>query len=117
MRIIQISDIHIDLPEVNPYEIDVRNNFIRVLEETVRLSPDYIVVTGDLCNRGGDIEIYAWIKLQLESTSIPYEVIPGNHDDRQLLDDAFKGVGAISLAGKFAHYVIDEFPVRTAPAS
>ena len=89
MRIIQLSDIHIDLPEENPYDIDVRKNFTDCLAKTKELNPDWLVVTGDLCNRGGDIESYNWIKTCLDNTEIPYEVIPGNHDDSRILMSVF----------------------------
>lgn len=89
MRVVQISDIHIDQPDIQPYEIDVRTNFVKCLSEVVGLNPDWIVVTGDLCNRGGISETYSWIKEQLDRCGIPYEVIPGNHDDTRVLMNVF----------------------------
>ena len=38
-------------------------------------------------------------------------MIPGNHDDRGHLRDAFGTQGAKSMAG-FVQYVVDEWPVR-----
>jgi len=71
------------------YSVDVRANFLKILQEAKLLKPDFLVVTGDLCMHNGSTTIYQWLKKQLDQMNIPYEVISGNHDDPVLLANAF----------------------------
>ncbi len=80
-RLIQITDLHIGQPGENTFGVDVRANFLNVLKEAARLKPDALILTGDLCFDKGDAYIYKWIHQQLTLAGIPFEVIPGNHDD------------------------------------
>ncbi|MEM1215802.1 MAG: metallophosphoesterase, partial [Bacteroidota bacterium] len=48
-----------------------------------------LVITGDLCYDVGKAEIYTWIREVLDEQPLPYYVIPGNHDDTELLVTAF----------------------------
>ena len=50
--------------------------------------PDLVVLTGDLVDEGRPEE-YAMLRKILVALPIPYLVIPGNHDDRDNLRDAF----------------------------
>jgi len=49
-----------------------------------------LVISGDLCYRDGDENIYQWIKEVVDKTQIPYSVISGNHDDSNLLAKTFE---------------------------
>lgn len=89
MRIIQLTDLHVDLEGDNTFGIDIRGNFIDLLQEVVRLAPDHLVISGDLCINEGISSIYKWIKAQLEILDIPYDIIPGNHDDVQMMAEIF----------------------------
>ena len=89
MKIVQVTDLHIDRENESPYEIDVRRNFKRVLNAIRRLKPGHIVVSGDLCYNVGETEIYDWIKGQLDRIKIPYDIIAGNHDDSKMMAEAF----------------------------
>ena len=89
MKIIQLTDLHVDLEGENTFGIDIRSNFIDLLQEVVRLSPDHLVISGDLCLKDGVESIYQWIKSQLEILDIPYDIIPGNHDDIKILSEVF----------------------------
>lgn len=89
MRIIQLTDLHVGEAGELGYDVDVRANFLKILQATRQLKPDRIVVTGDLCMNTGSSSVYEWLKGHLDSTGIPYEVISGNHDDPALLAGAF----------------------------
>ena len=89
MRIIQITDLHVGKEGEETRGIDVRDNFLRIKEEIIRLRPDHLVISGDLCFRSGDKEVYNWIRSHLDSLPIPYDLISGNHDDPVLLAEAF----------------------------
>jgi 3',5'-cyclic AMP phosphodiesterase CpdA len=75
--IAQISDIHVENEGTFPYGVDVRKNFLAVLSAVVDESPQLIVLTGDLCYKTVDPDIYAWVRTRLESAGIPYIVLPG----------------------------------------
>ncbi len=90
MKIIQLTDLHVELKEEAPFGIDVRKNFHQILEAAQQLAPDHLVITGDLCYREGDVAIYRWIKKHLDQCGIPYDIIAGNHDDSALLAKTFE---------------------------
>lgn len=90
MKIAQITDLHIGLEGQETFNIDVRDNFLLILGEVVYSQPDLIVLTGDLCFDQGEVEIYHWIKEKLDNTDIPYLVLPGNHDNPQMMMEIFE---------------------------
>ncbi len=89
ITIAQITDIHIGKVDESPNGMDVRSNFLRVLEEVRKSDADYVVVSGDLCYDVGEVDIYQWIKGQLEGLEMPYFVIAGNHDDSRMIAEVF----------------------------
>jgi len=90
MRIIQITDLHINSKDDLVNGVDTRGNFINVLKRIKNLTFDFVVITGDLSFFNGDLEVYNWIKKQLNEFGIhEYFVIGGNHDDAELLAKAF----------------------------
>lgn len=89
MKICLITDLHIDLFGERPNGLDTRWQFIRTIQKIKEKSYDLMIVAGDLCHKTGVKEIYDWIRLQLDETSIPYHVISGNHDASVLLADSF----------------------------
>ena len=90
MRIVQLTDLHVGLEGEDTYGVDVRQNFLQILEKVKAETPDLLVISGDLCYHQGDAQIYEWIKGHLDQIDIPYEVMSGNHDDPQLLAKAFQ---------------------------
>ncbi len=90
MKIIQITDLHIDVEGESPFDIDVRQNFLKIIHKVQTLEPQHLVISGDLCYREGDESIYQWIKKVVDATGIPYSVIAGNHDDSSLLAKVFQ---------------------------
>ena len=89
MKICLITDLHIDLPGERPNGLDTRLQFIRTIQKIKEKTYDLVIVAGDLCHKTGVKEIYDWIRLHLDETSIPYQVISGNHDSSALLADSF----------------------------
>jgi len=90
MKIAQITDLHIDLDGQYPFNIDVRKNFLDILELAVKESPDHLVVTGDFCVDKGLEEIYLWIKSHLNQLPFSYDIIAGNHDDSVMMAHVFE---------------------------
>jgi Icc protein len=90
MKIIQITDLHIDEEGEFPFDIDVRKNLLRILTYIKKQKPDHLVVTGDLCYRDPKLHIMQWVREILDYNEIPYSVTVGNHDDSLMLAEAFK---------------------------
>lgn len=90
LRIIQMTDIHIDTPEKPYYNIDVRGKFLAALEKIAAYSDvDLLIISGDLAAHKGEIEAYEWIAQQLEVLNLPYIVMAGNHDDMHNMQQVF----------------------------
>jgi len=90
MKIIQITDLHIGRKGEDTFGIDVRKNFLDILNVIKKLKPALLILSGDLCYHEGDPEIYRWIKSHLDFQRLPYEVIGGNHDDSQTMAKVFE---------------------------
>lgn len=89
MRIVQITDPHLDSGGENPFGVDVRDHFRRSLAECRRLQPDYLVISGDLCREQGERPTYEWIKEQLAVLDCPSFLLAGNHDAVALMEEVF----------------------------
>ncbi|MDX1940283.1 MAG: metallophosphoesterase, partial [Saprospiraceae bacterium] len=89
MRIIQITDPHLGEVGEDTFEVDVRANFQNVLEAALRLHPDHLVLTGDLCFRHENADVYAWVKNLLDQLFLPYDLTSGNHDDSVQMAKSF----------------------------
>jgi Icc protein len=80
VKIIQVTDIHIGRDKEKPYGIDVRGHYLAILEELKNEDFDFLVISGDLCFRDADENIYHWIKSVTDKLEKPYFLVPGNHD-------------------------------------
>lgn len=112
--IAQITDFHVSTPDSL---MDRTYRTARRLELAVqhlnRLSPrpDVVLATGDLVERGGAGE-YDVVRRHLDTLEMPYFVIPGNHDSRDEMRNAFGDGGYFGPDTRFLHYAIDRFPLR-----
>jgi 3',5'-cyclic AMP phosphodiesterase CpdA len=77
LRIAQISDLHAGEPS---FQTDVMERVIKVIND---MSPDVIVVAGDLTTAGYEEE-YVKASEILAEMEAPKIVIPGNHDARNV---------------------------------
>lgn len=93
MKLIQITDIHIGKPGENTRDVDVRDNLMRIGQAIVREDPDALIISGDLCFKDANSEIYYWIREQINALSkdlISHTyVLNGNHDDAKILAASF----------------------------
>ena len=113
MRLAHLSDTHI-LPGGAPvYGVDSAGRLAQAVDELNAFGADIDVVifTGDLTDKASS-EAYSMLRSILEPLRAPYFLIPGNHDDRELLRVAFEGTGAVPYEPGFANYVVDDFAVR-----
>ena len=105
MLIAHITDSHIEIRE--PDGVGRLADFEKVVADINRLDPkpDMVIHTGDLTHCNRKIE-YQFAKSFLERLHMPYQVIPGNKDDREMMASVFgeKGFGD---KVKFYQYRID----------
>lgn len=113
MIIAQISDTHVTAVggQVDQ-QYATADHLQRAVTHLTRLPapPDLVLVTGDCVDTGSAAD-YARFQDLLRPLTMPVYVIPGNHDDRDRLRDAFGPQGAKPMAD-FAQYVVDDWPVR-----
>ena len=113
MLIARLSDLHVR-PKGVLYQGVVDSN--RMLSEAIRhvqaldRRPDLVLLTGDVVDQG-HMDEYSMARELLADLSIPFLVIPGNHDHREKFRTAFSDHAYLPTQGAI-HYCIDAFPVR-----
>lgn len=105
----QISDIHA-LAAQGEEPFRNNDNAARALALMAPYRPDAILATGDLAN-DARAEEYAALAPILADAPAPLFLLPGNHDDRTLLHEAFPAHAYLPRVGKMS-YVVERFPVR-----
>src|SRR6266404_9436716 len=76
--------------------------------------PDVTVVTGDLVDHGEPDE-YEQLRHLLAPLSMPVFVIPGNHDAREPLREAFRDARYLPAEG-YLQFAIEDYPVTACRA-
>lgn len=108
MIIAQISDPHITTAEGDESEASLQRAVAHLMQLPVL--PDVVLVTGDCANTGSAAE-YARFQALLRPLPMPVYVIPGNHDDRAVMQQAFGPQGSQAMQS-FIQYVVDAGPLR-----
>jgi 3',5'-cyclic AMP phosphodiesterase CpdA len=113
MIIGQITDTHV-LPEGrklgNLIDTNAQLEAAVCLLNRLSTPPDAVLVTGDLTD-DGECESYAVLRARLAALDSPFYLIPGNHDRRQALVDAFPDHAYLPRTG-FLQYAIEDHAVR-----
>lgn len=110
----QISDLHIKAHGRKSYRVvDTAESLRRCIAHVLNLKqpPGAIVITGDLVDSGG-AEEYTYLRELLAPLTMPYYMIPGNHDDRDALRAAFPDHGYLRQHKDRIDYVVDEHDLR-----
>jgi len=92
--IAQISDLHIKPPGELAYgHVDTAAALARCVDAINRFQPrpDYLVITGDLVDVPSK-RAYDHLASLLAPLEIPFAMVPGNHDDRDLARQALPDV-------------------------
>lgn len=89
MKLIQITDLHIGDEDEMPFGINVRKNFLNILDALREEDFDHLVISGDLCYSDPKETIYQWIKERLDEITTSYSLISGNHDDNRMINKIF----------------------------
>jgi 3',5'-cyclic AMP phosphodiesterase CpdA len=113
MIIAQIADPHIRAKGRLAYrKVDTVAGLTACVDHLNALvpRPDVVVMTGDLTDYGTPDE-YAFARPILDRLSMPYFVVPGNHDEREAMRQVFGDHAYLPEAG-FLNYVIEDYAVR-----
>ena len=113
MLIAHITDTHITAPGTLLMGIvDTASALERAVAALNHLDPlpDAVVFTGDLVESGAPME-YAHLRALLAPLRMPIFAIPGNHDAREPMREAFIGDGYLPREG-FLDYAIEDYPLR-----
>ncbi len=108
--IAQISDTHIRLPgQLIEGRVDTFAHFSVCIDRINALPqrPNLVIVSGDLADTG-NAEEYRRIKAELDRLSMPYCVMPGNHDLRAPMREMFGATPALPVSESgHLQYAID----------
>jgi Icc protein len=90
MKIIQVTDIHLGQQGELRYGANLHERLARCIDDINARHADaaLCVFTGDLTETG-EASSYADLKAALQALSVPYRLLPGNHDKRANLVAAF----------------------------
>ena len=118
MLIAQISDTHLAPDTQQTFGIaSMAENLARCIQHINALSPkaDVVFITGDISNSGQANELHRAASI-LNDLRCPYYVIPGNHDNRQLVKDTFGfkhcPVEASNSSGGFINFVVGGYALQ-----
>ncbi|MCX7231446.1 MAG: phosphodiesterase [Burkholderiales bacterium] len=114
MLLCQISDLHIKAGRRLAYGVvDTATMLERCVAHILALPqrPDAVVATGDLVDLGTPQE-YALLRELLAPLPMPLYLLPGNHDERDALREAFPEHAYLRQWAPFVQYAIDLEPIR-----
>lgn len=113
MLIAQITDFHITVPggRLDRHYATAAHLARAVTHiDTLEPRPDIVLATGDLVDRGKPEE-YARLRTLLAPLTMPVYLIPGNHDAREPLREAFPDHTYLPRDG-FIQYAVEDYPLR-----
>jgi 3',5'-cyclic-AMP phosphodiesterase len=88
MNILQITDMHLSIPNDNPFGVDCKISFEKALSEGLsRYNVDFIVLSGDLSLQDPDPNVYQYVKDTMQKIDKPNYIISGNHDNPALINE------------------------------
>jgi 3',5'-cyclic AMP phosphodiesterase CpdA len=107
----QVTDLHIGFDQGNPHELNVRrlNLVIDHLQE-MRPKPSMLMVTGDLVERGDDLDAYRHMYALVSRWDGPILWTIGNHDSRESFLSVVQSVP--KTENGFVQYEMDHGGVR-----
>lgn len=90
MKLIHLTDTHFVRPGLRLFGLDPRARLDAAVDDinTHHADADLVVITGDLAH-WGEAPAYAALRRSLDRLAPPYMPLIGNHDDRELLREAF----------------------------
>jgi Icc protein len=110
----QVTDMHIKAGGKLSYRVvDTAGSLARCIEHLLQVpqTPDAVLFTGDLTDFGR-AEEYDNLRSLLAPLPMPVFLMPGNHDNPEVMRAAFPGHAYLRQRPGRIDYVIDDFPVR-----
>lgn len=112
--IAQISDLHVQASGKLVYGVVDTNPLVaEAIAHLIRLKqpPDLLVASGDLV-QDGTVAEYELLKTMLAPLQCPIYLMPGNHDNRENLQQVF--TSHTYLPGVMSHlsYVVEDYSIR-----
>ncbi|RCK21981.1 phosphodiesterase [Thalassospira lucentensis] len=114
MLIAQLTDLHIGAGRRLAYrKVDTAGALEKAVAHVMSMAPrpDVVLFTGDIGDLGTPDE-YALVAEILKDLTIPYFMVPGNHDRRGPLRAAFPDATPVAMGQAFVNYVVDDFALR-----
>ncbi len=114
MIIAQISDLHLRTDgQLLKGKVDSIAALEAAIEHLNGLSPrpDLVLATGDLVNKAHEQD-YQVMRQEFDRIEMPVFVIPGNHDDRDMIRENFADLEYLPERGTFLHYTLEDYPLR-----
>jgi 3',5'-cyclic AMP phosphodiesterase CpdA len=93
--VVQLTDTHLRLGPEGPAAREALDAAVAAVLELTR-TPDVVLVTGDLADTGHPDE-YADVQAALAPITAPVYVLPGNHDDRAVLEAHFDAPETVAI--------------------
>jgi 3',5'-cyclic AMP phosphodiesterase CpdA len=113
-QLVQITDTHILPPgEILYGSTDTAAHLVESVRQinSMRPLPDVVLITGDLVENA-DLAAYRHFIDLVRPLEMPAYIIPGNHDDPQLMLQAFTDTAYFPAIDETYQYVIEDFPFR-----
>ena len=115
MIIAQITDLHVVAKDRLCYRrVPTNAQLAQAVTHINALDPrpDAVIASGDLTDHGREAE-YEMLREILAKLIPPVFVIPGNHDQREVLRQAFASESYMPAAdAPFINYAVEQFPIR-----
>jgi len=114
MLVAHISDPHICEPGRLTYGHAPMAEHLALCVEDINkqlLQPDLVLLSGDVTNDFNLAQAEHAARI-LAGLNCPYYLVPGNHDDREILWQVFGGKACPSRRAGFIDYVIESKPLR-----
>ncbi len=115
MLIAQVTDLHVVANGRLCYrKVPTNQQFEQAVAHINSLEPlpDVVIASGDLTDHGRPEE-YQELREILAGLKPPVFVVPGNHDRRDLLMEAFADLSYMPRPGSpFVNYTVDDYPIR-----
>lgn len=110
----QVSDLHIKAGGALCYgRVDTAGMLRACVRHLLAFEPrpDAVVITGDLTDRGSQEE-YALLGELIAPLPMPVYLMPGNHDERDALRNAFPAHAYLRQSLEFVQFAIEAHPLR-----
>ena len=113
MIVAQVSDPHVALDPETGQDSDGARGLALAVARIAEMvpAPECILLTGDLADDGSPAS-YARLREILAPLTMPVHPIPGNHDDRDALREAFADHPLVAATEHFVQYALDAAGLR-----